>query len=174
MNPHTPSTPLPFFAAVHAWQVPAHPLSQQTPSIQNPLPQSAAVKQACAFGGGKSDTLFLECAPFSETALPSADSSLPLGNPPTPAALSSFPIVDGEPQPAIIMAIAKPNAIRRPHHRVINCFIACSMSTIASVRCAQSDHRRDCNPSISFRSPPSMMLECSVCLHEKAISWDDC
>jgi hypothetical protein len=34
MKPHVPSIPLPFFAAVHATQVPLHALSQQTPSTQ--------------------------------------------------------------------------------------------------------------------------------------------
>src|SRR5690242_17995940 len=35
--PHTPSAPAPFFALLHAWQVPLHALSQHTPSTQWPL-----------------------------------------------------------------------------------------------------------------------------------------
>src|SRR5262245_17382459 len=34
MLPHVPLDPLPFFAAVHAWQVPVHVVSQHTPSTQ--------------------------------------------------------------------------------------------------------------------------------------------
>jgi len=35
-KPHAPSVPEPFFAAVHAAQVPVHALSQHTPSAQKP------------------------------------------------------------------------------------------------------------------------------------------
>lgn len=34
---HVPSEPLPFFAALHAWQLAPHAALQQTPSAQNPL-----------------------------------------------------------------------------------------------------------------------------------------
>jgi hypothetical protein len=34
--PHRPSAPLPFLAAVHAWQVPVQALLQHTPSAQKP------------------------------------------------------------------------------------------------------------------------------------------
>ncbi len=37
MGPQAPSEPLPFLARVHAEQVPAHAVSQQTPSAQKPL-----------------------------------------------------------------------------------------------------------------------------------------
>ena len=36
IEPHTPSAPPPFFAALHATHVPAHAVSQQTPSTQLP------------------------------------------------------------------------------------------------------------------------------------------
>jgi hypothetical protein len=41
MSPHVPSAPLPFFAAVQAWQGPAHAVSQQKASTQNPSAHSA-------------------------------------------------------------------------------------------------------------------------------------
>jgi hypothetical protein len=37
MLPQAPSTPVPFFAAEHAWHKLLHPVSQQTPSTQLPL-----------------------------------------------------------------------------------------------------------------------------------------
>src|SRR6185437_833463 len=37
MSPQVPSTPLPFLAAVHAWQVPVQAVLQHTPSTQSPL-----------------------------------------------------------------------------------------------------------------------------------------
>jgi hypothetical protein len=40
--PHVPFTPLPFLAFVHAMQVAVQPVSQQTPSAQNPLVQPPA------------------------------------------------------------------------------------------------------------------------------------
>jgi hypothetical protein len=42
MLPQIPSDPPPFFAAVHATQVPLHAALQQTPSAQWPLPQSVS------------------------------------------------------------------------------------------------------------------------------------
>ncbi len=39
IGPHTPSSPLPFLAWVHATQVPLQDVSQQTPSTQAPAPQ---------------------------------------------------------------------------------------------------------------------------------------
>jgi hypothetical protein len=46
MTSHCPFTPPPFFAALHAWQPPAHAEPQQTPSTQNPEPHSAPVLHA--------------------------------------------------------------------------------------------------------------------------------
>jgi hypothetical protein len=43
--PHTPSAPVPFFAAVQAWQVPVQSELQQTPSTQKPEVQSEPVLQ---------------------------------------------------------------------------------------------------------------------------------
>ncbi|MBI2389434.1 MAG: hypothetical protein HYV09_07540 [Deltaproteobacteria bacterium] len=37
MEAHVPSVPEPFFAAVHAWQVPLHGALQHTPSTQLPV-----------------------------------------------------------------------------------------------------------------------------------------
>ena len=44
-GPQTPSVP-PVFAAEHAWQALSHAASQHTPSMQNPLWQSAPVAHA--------------------------------------------------------------------------------------------------------------------------------
>ena len=38
--PHVPFEPLPFLTVVHAWHVPVHAESQQTPSVQKPLEHS--------------------------------------------------------------------------------------------------------------------------------------
>src|SRR5690606_28753664 len=46
MGPQTPSAPLPFLARVHAEQVPAHAVSQQTPSAQKPLAHWSPAVQA--------------------------------------------------------------------------------------------------------------------------------
>jgi hypothetical protein len=40
MAPQTPSAPVPFFAAVQAWQAALQAVSQQTPSAQKPERQS--------------------------------------------------------------------------------------------------------------------------------------
>jgi hypothetical protein len=50
--PHVPSLPLPFFAAVQAWQVPKHQLSQHTPSAQNPDAHCAADVHAVPLAAG--------------------------------------------------------------------------------------------------------------------------
>ena len=41
MTPHVPLAPDPFFAWLHAWQVPLHAVLQQRPSTQKPLEHSA-------------------------------------------------------------------------------------------------------------------------------------
>jgi len=49
MFPHVPLLPLPFFAAVQAWHVPRHQLSQHTPSAQNPDAHCVAAVHAVPF-----------------------------------------------------------------------------------------------------------------------------
>jgi hypothetical protein len=44
--PHVPSTPEPFFAALHAWQMPPQIVPQQTPSTQKPDWHSTAAPHA--------------------------------------------------------------------------------------------------------------------------------
>lgn len=51
MAPQVPSTPLPFFAVVHAWQMPVQAELQHTPSTQNPLGQSDGLTHAVALTG---------------------------------------------------------------------------------------------------------------------------
>lgn len=65
MNPHVPLVPLPFLAAVHAEHVPEQALSQQTPSAQTLLKQSAGLAG--------------HVAPFSywQAPAPSQDTSAP-------------------------------------------------------------------------------------------------
>ena len=57
--PHAPSLPDPFFAALHASQVPAHADSQQTPSAQKPERHSPAEEHAAPmpFSGTHADAL---------------------------------------------------------------------------------------------------------------------
>ena len=45
MNPHTPSAPCCFTAALHERQRPSHVSAQQIPSTQNPLAHSALLLQ---------------------------------------------------------------------------------------------------------------------------------
>lgn len=56
MGPHTPSLPWPFFAVVHGSQTAPQSASQQTPSAQNPLTQSAASAQLCPSAWSGSQT----------------------------------------------------------------------------------------------------------------------
>jgi hypothetical protein len=49
MLPQVPSEPEPFFAAVHAWQVPPHALLQQTKSTHCPLEHSPLIEHASPF-----------------------------------------------------------------------------------------------------------------------------
>src|SRR5262245_36122347 len=46
MGPQVPFVPVPFFAAVHAWQVAVHAVLQHTPSTQKPLVHSASAAHA--------------------------------------------------------------------------------------------------------------------------------
>jgi hypothetical protein len=46
MLPHVPLIPEPFFAAVHAWQIPPQGPSQQTPSTQLLLAHCVAAVQS--------------------------------------------------------------------------------------------------------------------------------
>ena len=49
MLPHVPFEPEPFFAVVHAWQVPAHAVLQHTPSTQLLLVHSPLIEHAVPF-----------------------------------------------------------------------------------------------------------------------------
>jgi hypothetical protein len=49
-GPHVPSVPCPFLALEQASQVPVQAVSQQTPSTQFPVAQSASAEQAAPWG----------------------------------------------------------------------------------------------------------------------------
>jgi hypothetical protein len=55
IDPHAPSAPEPFFAALHAWQDPLQALSQQTPSTQKPGPPPAAAHSSATVHGAPTD-----------------------------------------------------------------------------------------------------------------------
>jgi hypothetical protein len=50
MFPQVPSDPVPFFAALHAWQRPVHEVSQHTPSRHEPLWHSVLLTHAVPMG----------------------------------------------------------------------------------------------------------------------------
>jgi hypothetical protein len=52
IDPQTPSTPLPFLAALHAMHLLSHLLSQQKPSTQYPVGHCEFNVHAVAFDGG--------------------------------------------------------------------------------------------------------------------------
>ena len=59
MNPHIPSAPCCFTAALHERQRPSHPPMQQTPSTQDPLTHSPLLLQS-------SPAFFLHTPPASQ------------------------------------------------------------------------------------------------------------
>jgi hypothetical protein len=69
MAPQVPSAPLPFFAAVHAWQRPVQAVLQQTPSTQEPDWHCAAVEQAAPLASGAVQTPALQTSPEMQSAL---------------------------------------------------------------------------------------------------------
>jgi hypothetical protein len=67
--PQAPSTPPPFFAAVHAWQVPVQALLQQTPSAQKPDAHCDAAAHALPFPSAGAQTPAVQLSPGMQSAL---------------------------------------------------------------------------------------------------------
>ncbi len=84
MAPHAPSAPPPFFAEVHAWQIPVHGPLQQTPSTQLPVTHSAPVAQAW---------------PFATWQVPAPQLSRPAHSPSGSVPVRTSPQVPSDPAP---------------------------------------------------------------------------
>ena len=122
-DPHTPSTPPPFFDAVHAMHRLSHAVSQQTPSAQYPVAQSEFFVHAIAVEGGatasaSSNPVALSLAaslgrvwpPPPMPPIPPADSPIP----PRPSAVPEL-------HPIVTVSIAHTHAIHNAQRRLLAC-----------------------------------------------------